>query len=70
MKKCKIPRDLFLNAQKVEKDLTHYAAIERYVLKCILQAGRLNVAMDDVFIKAAYKALQNSPIYHHSVHAA
>ena len=70
MKKCKIPRDLFLNAQKIEKDLTHYEAIERYVLKCILQAGRLDVAMDDVFIKAAYKALQNRPEHNHSAHAA
>ncbi len=70
MKKHKIPRELLLNAQKVGKDLTHYEAIERYVLKYILEAERSNVAMDDVFIRAAYKALQNKPLCHHSAHAA
>ncbi|MCK5497581.1 MAG: hypothetical protein KAI77_00180, partial [Gammaproteobacteria bacterium] len=66
----KIPRDLFLNAQKAEKYLFRYEAIERYVINCILEAGRSDVALDDVFIKAAYKALQRSSVLHHSVQAA
>lgn len=70
MKKRKIPRDLLLSAQKAEKYLFRYETIERYVINCILEAGRLNVVLDDVFIKAAYKALQRSSVLHHSVKAA
>ena len=70
VKKRKIPRDLFLKAQKAEKYLFRYEAVESYVINCVLEAGRLDVALDDVFIKAAYKALQRSSVLHHSEQAA
>lgn len=70
VKKRKIPRDLFLNAQKAEKYLFRYEAVDSYVINCVLEAGRLKVALDDVFIKTAYKALQRGSALNHSVHAA
>ncbi len=70
MKKRKVPRDLLLGAQKAGEDILRYESMERYVLNCVIEAGRSNVALDDVFIKAAHKALQRHPVIHHSVQHA
>ncbi len=57
MKKRKIPRDLLHRVQRIAPEMRKFETMERYVLKTLLEAGRCNTPIDEMFITAGHRIL-------------
>ena len=58
MKRRKVPKDLLTGMQNARKDYYRYERMERYVMNFLLEAGRKNEPVDELYIKAGYQMLR------------
>ena len=64
MKRRKVPNQVYQGTREAAQHLFRYEPIERYVIATVNQAGKQDVAVDEIFITLAEKILAQRPVHY------